>query len=713
MREVLFRVRTLISLRGVRWWWLTLAAIAASFTWLPLLSLPGYELASAHTVLIGVLGLGLATHGARKVPRGLPSTVAMALVLTSTTVPALMLAVLRTRFGSPCDPFFNIQFVPVLVLPTALLVAALGALVARLTSHWWPALLLNVGFFSLGAVATVWPILFGPQAFVFNHFVGFAPGPLYDEDVRITSPLLWFRLATVLLALALSSRRVVGIVCAIGFVMLELHGVELGFRMNDEALAAALGGRVETDEFVLHYPRSYSEEEVARIVGDVSFRYAQNVKFFGVAPAGKVRVWWYRSPAEKQRLVGAANTQFAKPWRREVHVNDFGFPHPVIKHELVHAMAAPWGAPPFGVAASFGGWFPQTGVIEGLAVAADNPFDELTLHQWAAAMKKKNLLPDVATNMTASGFYASPPSRAYATAGSFLRYLADTHGREKLRELYFDGDFERAYGIALEKLAADYVAFLDTVPLDNEAVNQAFARFRRGSVFERPCAREVGRLSGEAREALATEPQRARELVSRCRALQPQEPGHVLEEALLLRRLGQLDAAATMLDDELKRLEHEPSPWAQAALVRADLAIELKDIERARELWRQAISKEVSPGVDRTARVRLDGAALDAVNGFFKAGDDGLKLLALRDAGDSVAVRYLLGRKLAQLHASKEALPYLTALLEEDLPASLKLETKRLAIEAAFDTGRCDLVRTLATEPRFDDWVERCAFAFP
>ncbi|MGV3619707.1 MAG: hypothetical protein ACO1OB_02760, partial [Archangium sp.] len=449
-------MRTLISLRGVRWWWVALAVLGASFTWLPLLSLPGYELASALTALLGLLGLGLSTHAGRRLPRGLTSTFAVALVLLSSTVPSLALAFLRTTFGSPCDPLFNTQFVPVLVVPTALLAAAVGGLVARLTTRWWSALLLNLGAISLSAVATLWPILFGPQAFVYNHFVGFAPGPLYDEDVQLTAPLLWFRLATVLLALALSSRRLASVSCAVGFVLLEFNGPALGFRTTDEFLADALGGRVETDELVLHYPRGYSEEDVSRVLGDLRFRYAQNVKFFGEAPPGKVRVWWYRSPAEKQRLVGAAHTQFAKPWRREVHVNDYGFPHPVIKHELVHAMAAPWGSQPFGVAASLGGWFPQTGVIEGLAVAADNPYDELTLHEWAAAMKRKNLLPDVAFTMTASGFYASPPSRAYATAGSFLRYLADTHGRKKLRELYRDGDFERAYGVPLQQLANDY-----------------------------------------------------------------------------------------------------------------------------------------------------------------------------------------------------------------------------------------------------------------
>ena len=71
---------------------------------------------------------------------------------------------------------------------------------------------------------------------------------------------------------------------------------------------------------------------------------------------------------------GAANTQFSKPWRSEVHVDGTGFPNGVLKHELVHAMAAGWGAWPFGVTSAFL-VLPQTGVIEGLAVAADDPVE--------------------------------------------------------------------------------------------------------------------------------------------------------------------------------------------------------------------------------------------------------------------------------------------------------------------------------------------------
>lgn len=699
MREVLFLLRSLFTSRLTRWWVL-LASLAAGCTALPLLSAPGYELSAVLTLLLGLPGLGLCVAASRALPRSTAAAFALALWLTLATLPALAFAAWR---AAPCDPFFNWAFAPVLLLPTALLSAALGGFLGRHTRRWWTSTLAVLGAILVSALSTCWPIVFGPQVFAFNHLGGYLPGPLYDEELSVTPALLWFRLGTVLLALAFASRRWS---LTVVFLLVELNGTRLGFRMNDDALAAVLGGRRETPQFILFYPRGFERAEVDRIVGDLSFRVHQNTEFFGGTPA-QVRVWWYPSAEEKQRLVGAAHTQFAKPWRHEIHVNALGFPHPVIKHELVHAMAAPWGGTPFGVPLS-------VGVVEGLAVAADNPFDELTLHEWAAAMKKKALLPDVAALMSAQGFYGAPPSRAYATAGSFLRYLAETRGKDRLRDLYRDADFQRAYGEPLEKLAADYVTFLDAVPLEPNAVALVFARFHRGSLFDRPCAREVNALAERARELLGTNSAEAQTLIARCRALQPDEPAHVLMHANALRRGGDLAAAAAVLDSELSRLEKEPSPWADAALARVDLAVEQHDLPRARELLTKLLAADAAPAIDRTAHVRLEGLELPAINRYFRKPDDAAVLLALAQAGDALPVHYLLGRRLQQLGDAKAALPHLQLVLNQSPPRSLERETRRLAIEAAYATGNCALLNALAQgAPRYRDWVDRCAFAFP
>lgn len=728
MREVLFRVVRLFQRRAIVLGWACVALAGVALTRLPLLGLPGYELSLGLGLLLTFVGGPLAVAVAR---RG-GGVAASAVVLTLAVLPALVVATLVTLATSPCDPFASVAFVPVLLLPTALLIAALGELVARSTRRWWTTALAWLGVIAASAVPTVWPLVAGPQVYAFNHLAGFLPGPLYDEDLTIAPPLLWFRLASCALALGLwaflTRRRLVGALLLAGFVTVELAGTTLGFRMNDEVLSERLGGVIETDELVLHFPRSMADAEVSEVLGDLRFRHAQISAFFGGRPPGKVRVWWYRSAEEKQRLVGAAHTQFAKPWRREVHVNAMGYPNPVIKHELVHAMAAPWGAPPFGVAASLFGLLPHVGVIEGMAVAADDPVDELGLHEWAASMKKQGLLPDVASLMTPAGFYGAPPSRAYTIAGSFLRWLGETKGRQPLRELYRDGDFTRAFGSALPELAAQYVAFLDGVPLEASAGSQAKGRFRRGSLFERRCAREVERLADEAAALVGTDAFAARALLTRCRALQPDEPTHVLAEVNALRRLGMIEAARTLLDGELARLAEDPPAWAEAAMRRADLADEEGDTPRALELWRAVLETEPVPPLARTAEVRLAAAALpaqaaDAVRRYFGPGAEAPQLLELQRAldafPDALPLRYLVARRLATSDTASLALPQLLALLETPaLPAPLAKETARLALEAATGLGRCDEVRKLASSGRFGaafdararDWVARCAF---
>lgn len=703
MREVLFRVRRIFSDRRVLAWWTLIAVAGVACTWLPLLNAPGYELSEALALLLTFLGGGLGVAGARKEDRVAPLVV----LQLSAVAPALIVAVLRTRVGTPCDPLVNVAFVPLILVPSAWLVAALSRFIGRACHRWWTATLGWLGVVLVSAIATTWPIVFGPQVFAFNHLAGYLPGPLYDESLPITPALIVFRVATLCLALAFSApRKLIGLVALLCFFGIELNGVGLGFRMTDSALSAALGGVVETRTLIIHYPIAYSDEELGRLVGDVEFRHHQIVQFFGAEPSHKSVIWWYRTPEEKQRLVGAAHTQFAKPWRHEVHVNALGFPHPVIKHELVHAIAADWGSKPFGVAASFFGLAPHAGVIEGFAVAADNPLDELTLHEWAAAMKKKGLLPDVATLMSPDGFYGASPSRAYTTAGSFLRWLGETRGKEKLRELYREADFEGTYAAPLSTLARAYETFLDGVPLEPAAVNQAFGRFRRGSLFERPCAREVSKLAEEAAALVEDQPWRAQEIIARCRAIQPGEPSHVLAEANLLRRLHRADDARALLDAELIGLKDEPSSWIDAAMARADLAVIEKDEALARTLFEQILERDPPPAIDRTAHVRLEGGA--AVQPYFAPGGDDVKLYALSKAEQTPYVRYLLGRKLAQAHRDAEALAILKT-IGDDVAASVQKETRRLEAEAAFGALDCSAYGE-PTDPRLSEWLERCQF---
>jgi tetratricopeptide (TPR) repeat protein len=409
----------------------------------------------------------------------------------------------------------------------------------------------------------------------------------------------------------------------------------------------------------------------------------------------------------------------------EVHLNDSPFPQAGLKHELVHVIAAPFGSGPFRVTSRFKIW-PNMGIVEGLAVAVDNPVEELTLHQWAAAMRQQKLAPDLRSLFRSEAFYKSAAPRAYILAGSFIRYLGETYGSEKLRLLYRHGDFLAAYGQSLEALAKEWEKFLDSVPLDPAAVHQAFGRFRRGSIFSRPCAREVAQLQSAAADLLHSNPIQALPLYARCASIQPDEPAFLLGQAKALQRLDRWDDAEQVLSKLAQKVRGQPALEADAEMELADLEFRRGKLEQASAHLQQTLELKPSPVLDRAARIKL--AALRsrlgaAIWSYFGDDPEELRLIRLREAlendPEDPYATYLFGRKLRQLGAAPLAFGYLSRSLSAELPQSIRREALRLKIEVEYLAGDCAGVSNeLGHLPDFGEaykssvaeWAERCKF---
>ena len=770
MRQVLFRATRLVRRPPVLVLALGLGGGGSALVLLPLFGVPGFELGLALSLAVGLLGGGTgisaalqerallaaqapAAEGVRRETPGLVAsrTLATALALNvGVLVPPFLAATLFSRVGTPCDPFALVAFYPLLTVPSAVLASAAGVFCGFLARRPGRAVLLYVLLVLLSGVLTAWPILFGPQVYAFNFFLGHMPGPLYDEALSVSSSLLWFRLETLVLALFLWAATTLCLdvaearlrrprwdwglfallgLCVGAVVLLEAHAADLGLRMTDSALRERLGGVRETEHFQLIYARGIPRDQVDRMVRDMEFRHTQLAHFFGGAPEGRIRVWLHRSEAEKKALVGAGRTQFAKPWRLELHLNARDFPHSTLKHELAHVMAAPAGSAPFGVTTRLGVW-PLMGLIEGMAVAADNPIQgELTLHEWTAGMRREKLAPDIRKLVGPQGFYQSAPARAYTVMGSFLRYLADTYGPEKLRALYAHGDVEEAYGRPLDALATEWETYLDALPLDEAAASRAFARFRTGSLFARACAREVARIQEEARDFLASDPQQALELYQRAVKLQPQEYAWRMGEAAALERLERVDEASRVLAAlaGTEQVKSQGALQAEVALAQADVATQRGQSAEARAHLERVLALATGPEVTRTAQVKL--AALDSperagpLTFYFRDRREELRLLRLATGLERLPrdpyLHYLLGRRLHQVGDPARALPHLTRALEGELPEAIRREALRLRVESAYLAGDCGAVRHEvgvlpdlgpAFKATASEWQARCAF---
>jgi len=767
MRQVLIRAAYLLRRPGALLVVTILAVGGACLVRLPLFGLPGYELGEAMSVGVGFLGGALGIIASRQErrliqgfnprPRGairsdgalasvwMPFAAASLLGVASLALPGATAAIFAAS-STRCDPFAQLAFYPLLCIPSALVACAAGVLCGLASRRALYAGALYAILVLLSLAATAWPLFAGPQVNAYNHFAGYFPGPLYDEALRVRPALLWFRTESLLWAggaisfaavllnmkfgtlgrprLRLAAWLWVLLVAA-GITAIESRAQVLGLRVTDSFVAASLGGLRQTTHFQIFYPRGKAKHEVDRLARDAEFRYAQIRAFLGGGPDAPISLYVYRSAEQKLELVGAGQTQFAKPWRLQVHLNDAPFPHPSLKHELAHAMAAPFGSGPFRVTAKDGVW-PVMGIVEGLAVAADDEIDELSLHQWAAAMRQQKLAPDLASLFRLDSFYRSAAPRAYVLAGSFLRYLADTYGSDKLRELYAHGDFQNTYQRSLETLAVDWARFVDAIPLERAAANQAFARFRRGSIFARPCVREVALLRAEASDFLRSDPAKALARYRRCSEIQPEEPSFRSGEAKALILLEKPDEAAQVLSRLAEQVQGEPALAAEVAMAQADLEWSRGRREEAGRLLAKVIDLKPNAALERAARIKLavlQTNAARAVWAYLGEQPEEVKLLGLKEAMDQghsqPYLSYLLGRRLTQLGLGSMALGYLAQTLAAPVPESIRREATRLKVEALYLSGDCagvknevghlpDLGQSFKTAML--EWQARCDF---
>jgi len=746
-------LRTLLGSPGVASAALLYGCIAIVCTRIPLLNYLGYEFSALLALIAGVVAGFLTIRPVREALGGGPGDVPVPrltarAVGASAAVNLLLLAVPlvilsgNALFVRNCSMAEGLAFFFLLAPVSALFGVSLAFFCAVHSAHprilfFLTCLMLLVYSAGLG--------YFTPAVFSYNFLYGFFPGFTYDEVLPVTRTLVLFRLLTLFVAAVLlwagmitvtdpgagvvSWRRLgtlgagllsrprrirtAAIACALaGFYLFRC---ELGFESTSAFIRRTLGAEIRTEHFVLYYsPASFSAEEIRQAAREHEFRLSQVLTSFSLPDHVFFESYIYPSQEAKQRLIGAGNTDIAKPWSGQIHLSRQSL-EGSLKHEIVHAAAAPFGVPV--VRASL-----STGLVEGLAMAVDGEWGNRTLHEYAAALREAGIAPSIEGIMSFWGFASHQSSVSYVLAGSFCRYLIDRYGMRNLMLLYRSLDYRRVYGRSLGELALEWEGYLDRVPLDDQDQDGIDALFRRPSIFRKVCARVLARRSLEARGAFARKEFAAAEsLYARVYA---DGGGYDAFAGYLTSALrgGHMSVLTSCLDTVILADDH-PARYLPLFVGIGDAYWASGEQEKAYALYNRVYQADLTEGYSEAAALRL--LAMDTDPGgktllplFLADYTDSLRIVALdsllaRDPGDRM-LRYMRARSLLRAGEFSDVVAALQR---------LDLTSADVALgQALYRLGRYGEARTAfwislnaedtdVAGEKVDTWLDRCEWA--
>ena len=755
-------------------WFFVLTLLALILANIPLLNLLAFEFcaglafaisfAGAHTAITGVRNLrqrtqSLSGSAAQMVMSIFWRTFGINLTLL---VAPLMIILLNAFRVKNCDFLEGFTFFLLLPVVSCAYATALGLFFGLWLKRRWAAYLAYLGYISATLLALAYNLIFHPPVFGYHSTFGYFPGPIYDERIVISGTLLIARATTLLLAwiflsLAINTleigrhtrlepalywqklyrfkpqfadlnHRVRLIVLIILFGLIYLFRGDLGLRPTRGYIENRLDGLKETAHFKIYYEKgSEVEKEIEWITQDHEFRYAQLIRYFQIQPTQKVRSYIYTSPEQKKRLMGARGTSVEDPLGYGFHINYEDFPHPVMKHELAHALTADWH-PILKVSL-------KIGLHEGIAVAADWDEGKLTAHQWSQAMRQLDIAPKMSQIM-GLGFWGQASGQSYTLAGSFVRFLIERYGIEKAKRVFPTGNFQEVYSKSLAELEEEWNGFLETVPLTEADLEIAAHRFNRPSVFQKPCAHEIAQRTSEAWRAYRRANMTAAiRLFEQVYQFDPDNPRHL--RGLMYAHYQDEDYLSA-LEWASRIIAHPQASMnrvAEAKNVKGNVYWQRGEREEALSQYQEVFALHTSDALDREAQAKLATLTLNSPDVEDKIrhvligeSSNRLKMTLLHEVIDALPEwglgYYLIGRQLYFDQEYAASNQYLSKAAALGLPPhSLVVENMRLIGVNSYRLGQYEKALTqfrristnntlpLGTIHRAKDWIERCEWA--
>ena len=471
---------------------------------LPLFNILGYEfsfvLAIFSFFISGIYVIAIQNRTENKLRNG-------EIILHAFLLSLIPLFFVSTKgiFITNCNYFKGVGFYILLSSISSIFGASLGHFISTFIKRTS----LAIGFFLLISLLILlkmpYDLIFGPKVDSYNHIFGIFAGPIYDEVVEITKPLIIYRAYTLTISalLFLAGIFVSGfndgekknwkylvptffLLLAIIFIF-NFNAEKFGFSRSSKFIQERLGDKAETEHFIYYFSPKF-KEKMPLIMDEFEFSHYKNSTFLNIAPNGKYEVYVYPDSRSQKNLMGSRGTFISKPSTGQIHMVQSSPLNTLIQHELVHLMAGDFGIPIIKISL-------RIAFLEGLAEAGEGSYGgQMTLDEYTAALYQLKLAPPIKSIMSPLGFWSKQSNIAYFLAGSFTKFLIDNYGIDKFKKVYKFKSLDDVYGKDLEALSSDWLKKIDKIKLSDEQLKTAEALFKPKGIFEKKCAHEVASL---------------------------------------------------------------------------------------------------------------------------------------------------------------------------------------------------------------------------
>jgi hypothetical protein len=404
----------------------------------------------------------------------------------------LIISLINTLAFQICPPWSGILFYATFVIIAFFIGISLGTIILFSFSRY------HLVLFWLTYLAILFlPLLevyFRPQIYLYHSVFTFFPGTIYDDLISLDSKLLLFRFLSMLpfllpmiyISLLRNHSERIKVLPMVLFVFLYCTYIWskpiLGFSTTNKILKENLTESVITPNFIINYPVSLDRQEINNLILHHEFYFTKIGKQTKIGFKDKIESYIFQSREQKRKLFGAGNADVAKPWLKQVYTQ-YGSYNSSLKHELIHVIAGEVGSTVLKIADNF-----NPSMIEGYAMAIENNYSGYDIHFLANTANESNFKSNIPFLFSGFNFLSGTSSISYIYAGSFVKYLIEIYGIEKVNKLYGKLNFSSIYGKSLDELNSDYLLYLENLDYAPDT-NKAQLFFGRQSLFKRNCPR--------------------------------------------------------------------------------------------------------------------------------------------------------------------------------------------------------------------------------